>query len=297
MTQMPADRSPILFLQTTIASSVYNIAPERSAELAAIVRSHDLALVPTDDRGFSIRVNTQSGDVTVPIAAMEYLWTCAHAFMVFYDEYGVAQRRGDEQFDIAQAPRGRDAVTLFNWAIKNLKNSGVDRWPDDLPRPEASPTPKSDVHIANEAFLSAIGWILHHEIAHKRLNHPTLTISTLLTEERRADQEATAWILDQVDNEKMRRKRTLGIVIAILAIQASELMTENHQKVDTHPKPHQRLADCLYQYTIDENDEVLAVAAANLQILLSQKEASETDLNQESFDAPVSEFLISFSRA
>lgn len=293
----PADRSPILLLQDSLAGSVFAIAPERQGELKAVVSSHDLSMVISDDRGFSVRINPQSGDITVPIAAMEYVWACAHAFMVFYDEYGAAQRRGDDQFDITQSPRGQDAVRLFNWALRNMQLSGVDPWPADLPKPEASPTPKSDAHIANEVYLCAMSWILHHEIAHKRLNHPPQAMSNALQEEQDADRVATEWILHQVNDASMQQKRTLGIVIAILSIQAHESLTHSASDLQTHPRAFQRLAACLYQYNIDENDEVLAVAAANLQILLAQNGSANPDLNRASFDTLVSEFLVAFSRA
>lgn len=298
MTPQPSDRSPILQLESDIARSVYRIAPEREDELAAEVQAHNISLVITDDRGLSIRVDPCTGDITVPIAALEYVWACAHAFLVFYDDYGAAQRRGDNRFTITQSARGQAAVDLFNWAIENMETSGVDRWPDELPRPEKSPEHKSDVHIANETFLCAMAWILHHEIAHKRLNHPPHITPTALMEEKAADREATAWILDRADDAQVRRKRTLGVVVAILTIQAAEVTGRTgHGAAGTHPPTPQRLADCLYEYQLDDDDEVLAVAAANLQILLAQRGIAEIDLEQASFDALLSEFLIALSRS
>lgn len=91
----------------------------------------------------------------------------------------------------------------------------------------------------------------------------------------------------------MRRKRTLGIVVAILAIQARHLTPR--AKSTTHPPPYQRLAEYLYYYPLDANDKVLAVAAANLQILLAQRGVAATDLDQASFDALVAEFLLASS--
>ncbi len=292
----PADRSPVLLLQDSLARSVYTIAPERKAAMLGVVKTHNIELVISDDRGFSIRADPSTGDITVPIAAMEYVWACSHAFMVFYDEYGAAQRRADHQFDLMQAPRARDAADLFNWAINNMENSGVGRWPTGLPKPEDSPPPKSDVQVANEAYLCAMSWILHHEVAHIRLQHPPKVLSNALQEEKAADREATAWILDAERDVLRRRKRILGIVVATLAIQAHESIAGAAKNARSHPEPHQRLADCLYQYPMDENDEVLAVAAANLQILLAQKGLVMAQLDQDSFDALVSEFLVAFSR-
>lgn len=297
MTLAPADRSPVRLLEKTLAGSVFAISPERKEELLEVVDSCDLSLVISDDRKFSVRINTVTGEITVPVAALEYVWACANAFMVFYDEYGAAQRRGDDQFDITQSPRGQNAVRLFNWALRNMQLSGVDPWPADLPKPEASPTPKSDAHIANEMYLCAMSWILHHEIAHKRLNHPPQAMSNALQEEQAADRAATEWILDQVNDASMKQKRTLGIAIAILSIQAHESLTDSAHDLQTHPRAFQRLEACLYQYSIDENDEVLAVAAANLQILLAQDGSADPDLHQASFDTLVSDFLVAFSRA
>jgi hypothetical protein len=54
----------------------------------------------------------------------------------------------------------------------------------------------SDEHVATELNLSAIGWMLHHEIAHVVLGHAFIGTAFAHQEELEADHYATNWLLE-----------------------------------------------------------------------------------------------------
>jgi len=103
-------RSPILNLENAIAASAFRIAPERASELARKSDLKTFSLALSNDKGFRVRVNTQSHEATLPIAALEFLWCCAHAFYVLHQEYVKAQQSGTDTFNLNEAPRTRRAI-------------------------------------------------------------------------------------------------------------------------------------------------------------------------------------------
>jgi hypothetical protein len=104
-------------------------------------------------------------------------------------------------------------------------------------------------------FLCALAWIVHHEIAHIRLNHQALVTTCSIAEERDADIEATKWILDKSTVPQESRKRTFGIAAAILALQGFH-SPDQFVALKTHPSAFERIDYCLSEAGISEDDEV-----------------------------------------
>lgn len=292
---MNAPRSPILTLENAIAGCAFRIAPERNHELAEFRDSRHIKLSLVDERDFNIRVLLDKNEVIIGIAALEFLWASCHAQLVIYHEYGLAQQSDATIFDTGGSDRRLNAMKLLNWAGHNIQNSGKELWPADLPQPVRYPVPLSDIHAANELFLCAIAWIIHHELAHLRLNHQALSSPCTIVEEKDADLEATKWILDKCTDSKETRKRTYGIAAAILALQGFQ-NEDQFVSLKTHPSTFERIDYCLTAANIDDDDEIYAFSAVTMQIQLAHRGIHKSHAGS-SFRELYSEYLIEFSKA
>ncbi len=212
-------RSPICHLENQIAGAPFSSAPEKES-LCIIHRDEfRITFALVDERLFGIRVRLDeelSPEVVLPIAALEYLWAFSHYCWVLTQEYAQAQRAGAFDFDCVGNRRLKESFDLLNWAKKNLAGSGIEQWPQSGPCPR--PTPLShgdDEHVATELFLCSLAWMLHHERAHIVLKHPFVNTSLSEIEEREADEFATKWFLDELEeNDPRLKKRALGIAVA-----------------------------------------------------------------------------------
>ena len=206
---------------------------------------HNFEIEIEDNKlGFSIRIDPNRKQIILPITALEYLWACTFYYIVLYQECVKAQSEGCVDFDLERLnDRLRRAEQLFNWAYKNINNNKLEDWPHNLPSPDASLN--CDINVANELFLCALAWIIHHEIAHVTLKHNILIHGITINEEKMADIKATEWILDMLQSGDDRlKKRGYGIAIAILTLQSLEVNATNNSHL-THPRPHERLDYCL----------------------------------------------------
>ncbi len=287
-------RSPILELENAIAGCAFRIAPEREDELAELCDVKNLTITLVDESGFSIRVRLPENEVVINVASLEFLWASTHAHLILYSEYSLAQRSGSSTFDTGGNERSRNAMELLAWAGRNILDKGTDRWPAHLPRPLPFPTEKSDGYVTNELFLCALAWIIHHEIAHVRQNHPALVTTCSIAEEKDADEKATQWILDKSTVPQESRKRTLGIAAAILALQ--DLRSPNKfEPLKTHPSTFERIDSCLAKAGVSENDEVYAFSAVTMQIQLACRGIDRL-FDGNTFRELYSEYLIEFAR-
>lgn len=289
-------RSPILVLKDEISRCAFQIAPERADVLAQMEDLDKFSLAFTDDKNFSIRVNTQTHEAKLPIAALEFLWCCANVFYVFYQEYVKAQRSGASTLDLARDPRMVLAIDGLNWSLDNLTSSGVELWPENVPMPAANPAYASDVHVANELFLCAIAWIIHHEIAHVRLKHGAAYSTDVIQQEKEADLWATDWILSLADPPLEFKKRTLGIAAAILALQFADNRPNGPDAYPrTHPRSVERLDYCFDRMGVSNDDLVYAFATALLQLYLAARGVSAT-LSGTSIRDIQSGFMVALAR-
>jgi len=287
-------RSPIITLFNAIASSPYRIAPERAAELQKFDVLNPMELKFTDDVGFTFGVKVKENVISTNVVTLEYLWASIHAHLVFYDEYTNAQREGVEYFDSGKIERCRVALDLAKWAATNIKNNKKVQWPKNQPKPEQYPEPNSDIHVANEAFLCATAWIIHHEIAHVRLDHQPFVSVLSVQEEKDADISATRWILEKCTDKDEVTKRVLGIAAAILSIQSIE-ESGDFDIFETHPRAFVRIDYILNQTAIEQNDLIYAFAAIIFQMQLTYKGVSVAH-EGESFRDMLSEYLIEYAR-
>ena len=293
-------RSPICLLETQIAGSPFNVAPEKASLCAQQRDDHKIDFVLVDEPKFGIRVRldteSQTPEIVLPIASLEYLWAFSHYCWVLTQEYAAAQRAGATQFDCTGSQRLRESIQILQWAKANLISTGTNPWPDNGPRPKQDSHSCDDSRVATELFLCAIAWILHHEIAHVVLQHPLLSTAFSEQEEREADKYATKWLLDGLpQSDPKLKKRALGLAVAVLCLQSLEVDTVSCLR-NTHPAAHDRIFKNTEIYQVGNDQVIEAMCTVVLQYLFHETGIA-ANVDGETFSDILGDLLYEISRA
>lgn len=292
--------SPIEALREAIHECMMRIAPERDAEIRGLISKHKVAINLIDEASFNIRtdvaVNPGSGtrNITVPIQALEYLWAFCHLCWVLYQEYQSAQKAGLEHFDTGSTQRIRNAIAIQHWGVDRISDPCAIQWPEQFLNPALNDV--EDVRVANELFLCALAWVLHHELGHSERGHTIAIAVRGRQEELEADCFASKIILQDLERSDPRlKKRALGVACAVLALQSLEV-AEKPKESSGYPGAHERLANALYGYEISEDEVVDAFSVAVLQLLFARSDV-EADIDGALFSEILSGMLVEISRA
>jgi hypothetical protein len=263
---MPSPTNSILCLAPDVEASVFMIAPERLQLLQLAFKDHTPSFKWPNTISALPSVAISTGVISIPVSGAELLWAASLHYWILYDEYTKDQSNGKCVFDLTGNSRRVNALRAFQWAVDSFKGTTVSR-PPDIPAPAKNPSPFSDIHVANELFLTATAWILHHELAHLRCLHPSITTISR-EEEKEADLSATEWILELEKNPQRRQKRVLGMCVAILVITALDLDTGLFDD-QTHPKVFERFSYCLDAAKLDDDHVAYAFSVLMMQIHLT----------------------------
>jgi hypothetical protein len=281
----------ILQLEDEIASCMFVIAPAKASELGRFVEEHDLSIVFTEDKGFTIRVNLVSHEIMLPIGALNYLWCSTYLFYQLYQSYVAAQGAGVKVLDTSQTGCN-DAIDLFNWARNSLRTNEL-KWPEDSPRPKlGKPQGDDSIRITDEIFLCGLAWVLHHERAHIELEHLGSAPLEDVRLETDADNSATKWVLDSCNSDLERQKRALGIATATLAMALLDDPHRPQPPVTTHPSSPERLYANLQIAGLPPDNIVFSFSLVVLQFCIGQyTNAPSADANVGTFDEYLGDFL------
>ncbi|KLU28097.1 hypothetical protein EOS_00795 [Caballeronia mineralivorans PML1(12)] len=252
-------------------------------------------LAISDDDGFSIRVNIDTKEATLPVFSLEYLWCFSLMILMLVEEYQAAQRGQKSTFDFKESQCVSQAVDLLNWAHGRMLRGDRSPWPEDAPRPEQSPANDSVELMVSEVFLCAIAWIIHHEIAHIRLRHGIETVYST-QEEIDADAAATDWIFSGEQNSDMRFKRQLGMAVALLSMQFLEEPQGKDSKVKSHPPSLERLDRCFEQAQVARDGFIRALTTVALQFQLANQNLQSV-LDGNSWDEIMGDAMVAFVTA
>jgi hypothetical protein len=88
----------------------------------------------------------------------------------------------------------------------------------------------------------------------------------------------------------MLRKRVLGVIIGILALDGLEFI-KGDPPATTHPKAYDRLAYSLRRYRVAPDDEAFAVALCGMQFNCGQRQV-EAPLDGESFQSILDDLFL-----
>lgn len=264
--------SPIVKLLDAIASSPFRVAPEAATKLNNIVLERSLSLELHDDSNIFAELIPSKALIRLGVPFLEVLWSAAHAYIVIFHEYQQASARNQKMFDVGGTSRTEAAYRLYRELLQAHATCKSIPWPTLEIVPIQFPREGTDAYVANEIFLVAISWIIHHEIAHARLEHQDVTVASI-QQESEADQAATRWVCEGTQETRHLHKRSMGIVTAILVLLAYDIEAgRSHSK--THPPSFERLILNLDATGIGEDEMIYAFTFVLLEIHLAQSEIS-----------------------
>jgi hypothetical protein len=269
-----------------VPDALINIAPEKGEEVLALIKKHKIEFVLEDNPYFDFYATTVEHDhhrIAVSVRGLEVLWALSYLDWVLYRAAQEAARANStSDFEFRAHEVAARAGALADWALTHAVDALTDTpWPADLPQPAAarSVTPTatggatttdveevSDERMADEIFLCAVAWILHHELAHIEAGHTDVVTVDSVADERAADAAATQWILDGVTDDIVIQKRGLGIAAATVALAALELQlpAADPHAARSHPKAAERLRAALSHTAFGGDHVVLYFAVIAL---------------------------------
>lgn len=271
--------TPISVLFGAIAASAFRVAPEAAARLEAEIARLRISLEYSDDPQVYAEYVVSDAKVRLGVPFLSALWTAAHAYIVTYHEYQLAQRKGARYFSLAQVPRVVDAYTLYRSAREAVAQCKSFAWPHDATKPLRYPFEHSDGYAANELFLVAVSWIIHHEIAHGRLGHEELTVASRL-QETQADSAATRWICEGESDNLRLHKRAMGVGTAIVFLLALDLQV-GRLSTTTHPPSFERLMSNLDLVGLGDDQMIYAFAFVLVDIHVAEHSINDDDIDRD----------------
>ena len=249
--------SPTRHVMRHVPNAMRAVAPERTAELRDLWKRLGLNLTMLADEHWVCHHDERTHEIRISLGTMTVLWCFSHAYVVLHDRV-FKEWLGDEkkQIDLTSDPVVSAAMRLLGWALANWTSKAdrceqgwTTRWPEGCPAPVAEPVHGSYENVADELALVAVAFLVHHEIAHARLQH-TRRVDDIetLQEEQDADATAVAWLLKGLEHDSsFFVKRALGIATALSAATALGIHSRYYDG-DTHPRHFDRLIHALDPY-------------------------------------------------
>lgn len=288
--------SPIARLFPVIAAAPFRIAPENAQVLQTQIDVRNITLEFVDDPRVLADYSVAKGIVRLGVPFLEALWAAAQVYIVAFHEYQAAQRKGERFFELAKIERVADAYVLYRLFLEALAARRSTEWPEKASRPIRYPFDHSDGHLANEMFLVAIAWIMHHEIAHARLDHEEASAVSKL-QESDADRAATEWVCASELEKLPLYKRTMGMVVAVVFLLALDLRMGRFTS-STHPPSFERLMRNLETTGLSENELVFAFAFVLVDIhIAAEKVPGDIDREGSFHDMCASACLLLHGRS
>lgn len=285
--------SPIRFVMHHIHEAIVNIAPERKKEFEKEHHTFDMEYIDTYE--WICNSTPKKKKIRLSRRVVEMLWAASYAYMTFYTKVVQVVKPTKKQYiDLTQHKEVADAMRLLKWAYENFINKEDNPWPDGLPHPNENPPKGSMENVADELSLCAVSYLIHHELAHIRLQHDESTIET----EREADYAASDWIVfqDLPETDDKFIKRTLGIAIAFEVMTAYGIYTGKHGG-STHPYSYDRLINTLHRYISDDDHVVWALLVSTIKLHLDNKKLETPDRVFETFYECVNTYADIISRS
>ena len=249
-------------------ATLETIAPERLDELLTSIKGMTIHL--EDDTRCCVFASSDNRTITLSRGLAECLWCASYAYFAFRVEIEsqiLSHDATPQRLEITS--NDNPEIALAMRALRAAMDAACKGQPlswDGLPQPvEPKPVAKDGSlnAKAGEMTLGALGFVLHHELAHIRLRHRGgADTRWTLEQEKDADGEAIRWILDQapVDQVLAIGKRTWGIGIATAFMTAVRLerikagSAPTPVENQTHPQPYERLDKAIQHETIQGDD-------------------------------------------
>jgi len=274
------------------AEVMKQVAPERAEQLAAILT--DLGITFRIDKNVEdihFRADSQSNVILVGTKCLSRLWVHAFAyFTIFTDLVPLKVSDPEAPLSLRGSDRLRKAAALLKWAVKadlhfqlgdkNEVDSSMASLPSEIEPVFSDKQFAVDKRFADRHATIALGFILHHELAHIRLGHTATKELLSIEQEKDADRAAADWLLGSPDLDgRELLKRQLGVTIALGWLASRNVYIGHSSK--THPPAWDRLYQILEQYVENDHAIAWAFAAAMLGVHLENQRRSEIDMERE----------------
>lgn len=275
--------SPIRRIIPNVLDSLIRIAPEREAETRALLEGVRFELTDEPDFDFHAR---KDGVISIPERGVELLWVVSYVFWQRYTAYKnavAAIAAGSVPPDAQLQP----SLDLIDWALANqdIEHPGLP-WPPALPEPtgfEASVGEPRPERVADELAMCALGWLLHHELAHiTNDDFRKVPPEQSRAREREADAAATRWLLDRAPQGMPTDKRALGIAVATVTLAALEIEgPPKRPELRTHPPAAERIDESLTHPALGDDNTIFVVAAIGLRLFMDRAEIPHYETPRE----------------
>lgn len=246
-----------------IPHTLVNVAPEKLHALVEALGEDQLELELIESRELIHNYCQAQRKITLSTRPVELLWAQSYAYFVWYSQELANVQPSGQQIDPHRKPEVHQALELLGWATRGMVRSQQLPWPNDAPSPEPEPRHASCAHVAQDLCLLAVGFILHHELAHHRLQHQA---TSDIDQEREADYEAIDWIMGGVEPTAPEyRKRALGASVALLYLLVTGVYSDSHGG-DSHPKDYNRLMYTMERHVPPDRHDVWGFIAGMLSL-------------------------------
>lgn len=291
--KQPPGSSPVFCLTPEICESPIRLAPEKFEKIKPYLRQ-----IHFEHKSPRFTFSTNGQHITISVGALNLLWCASYAYFLAYQAFLSAQQSGLSVVKLGINQETIDALNLYDRALDSVRSERLESWPEQAPRPTPTPDFGSSIHVANEIFLTAAGWILLHEIGHIANDHPLVTDFTrskLL--ENEADRFATEHALGGVSDPSVLLKRALGIAVANIVLLTIDISLQSDEfRTRHHPPTEERLIRNLRGPLLPESHPIHAFLAAMLQIHLTRQGVPH-DLNEHAtFSSLVDDFCSAMSK-
>src|ERR1017187_4241005 len=214
--------------------------------------------------------------VRVPKRCQSRLWAQCYAYFCHFAAFvangdGLSPRsRYDlSESDLNQAGEMMEWATNVDVSVRVQRRAGrpieVEAMPKDMPMPISGQKFEFVRRYAEQVFLHAFAFILHHELSHIRLGHNGTKGELPIEEEFEADRAATDFMVSTSDiSEHDYLFRHLGIAIALLWFTTIDFF-ERYEK-RAHPPSWERLYRALEPSLKGERDAIWGFVALALRL-------------------------------
>ena len=176
------------------ATFLGDTTPQRRDELNEHLRTYNLRFVLDEKSpGMDFWVEPGTGRINIPRRCLFRMK--AHAFPYYSVVDAIIQGTDDPDCD----ERLLNASKLLTWAVRTDVATSLDdgssfalgEIPAGIESLYNRCVKPSQLSVAEDIFRMEVAWVLHHEIAHVRLQHSVPSVKV----EYEADQAATDWLL------------------------------------------------------------------------------------------------------
>ena len=267
--------------------SLRQATPQREAELLKLIQRWNIRFT-LDEKSLipDFWADVHSGEINVPRRCLFRIKGSAYAY---YSAFGAMVALHNRANDAELSSRLDKASALLTWAVRTDIATALD---DGSQYSSGSIPPEFDelcrnclkpeqVEIAEEVFRMSVIWILHHEIAHIRLQHTSPAGADSIREEFEADKAAIEWLVDDSHlNASERLLHRLAVAVGLGWLSAFNVYLEEDTGM-THPPECERFIAGTEVLAATGGDEAEWSWAACQAVLLLHAQNAGLDVKPE----------------